>query len=84
MSMNAKNLAETMDQDEREIMDSDSWDWDNVTEGSTVGTPGAILRVRFSREEFRAIERMARDAGIGPVELLRRTMLDRIAPEVSR
>jgi len=49
-----------------------------------MGTQGAILRVRFSREEFRAIERIARDAGIGPVELLRQTMLDRIAPELPR
>ena len=82
--MNAKITAETVDHEERELMDPDSWDWDNVTEGSTVGTPGAILRVRFSREEFRAIERIARDADIGPVELLRRTMLDRIATELSR
>jgi len=83
-NVNAKIRAETVDQDERELMDPDSWDWDNVTEGRTMGTPGAILRVRFSREEIRVIERIARDAGIGPVELVRQTMLDRIAPALPR
>ena len=47
--MNAKIASETLDQDERELMDPESWDWDQVAEGHTVGTPGAILRVRFSR-----------------------------------
>jgi hypothetical protein len=61
-NVNAKIRAETVDQDERELMDPDSWDWDNVSEGRTMGTPGAILRVRFSREELRVIERIARDA----------------------
>jgi hypothetical protein len=73
-----------LDDEERELMDPETWDWENATEGRTVGTPGVILRVRFAREEFRAIERLAREEGIGPVELLRRTMLDRITVENPR
>ena len=79
-----ESVTQPLDDDERELMDEESWDWERPIAGSTVGTPGAVLRVRFSREEFRAIATLARDAGIGPVELLRRTMLERLASEVRR
>jgi hypothetical protein len=83
--VNTKTLRgttqEPLDEEERELMDHEAWDWDHPIEGRTVGTPGAILRVRFSREEFRDLERIARSAGIGPVELVRQTVLDRIAAD---
>jgi hypothetical protein len=75
---------EPLDEEERELMDPESWDWDHPIQGRTLGTPAAVLRVRFSRDEFRAIASMARSAGIGPVELLRRTMIERIAAEARR
>ncbi|MBA2598894.1 MAG: hypothetical protein H0V00_19915 [Chloroflexia bacterium] len=81
--MNAETMRDTtqepLDDEERELMDPDTWDWDTPIEGRTIGTPGAILRVRFSREEFRDIEHLAKSAGVGPVELVRQTMLDRVA-----
>jgi hypothetical protein len=72
---------EPLDEDERTLMDPETWDWENPIEGRTVGTPGAVVRVRFSREEFSALERIAKNAGMGPVELIRQTMLGRIATE---
>jgi hypothetical protein len=77
-------MTEPVDPDELELMDEASWDWDHPIAGRTVGKPGAVLRARFSREEFQAIANLARHAGIGPVELLRRTMLDRIAADARR
>jgi hypothetical protein len=79
-----RSRAEPLDAEERELMDEGTWDWEHLSAGRTVGVPGAVLRVRFSREEFQAIVELARHAGIGPVELLRRTMLDRIGSEVRR
>ena len=79
-----ESIQEPLDDEERELMDPETWDWDTPIEGRTVGTPGAILRVRFSREEFRNIEHIARNSGIGPVELVRQTVLNRIATDVTR
>ena len=41
--------------------------------------PGAVLEVRFEREEFSTLTRLAREEGIGPAEFLHRLALDRIA-----
>ncbi|MGH2614077.1 MAG: hypothetical protein ACRDJC_02460 [Thermomicrobiales bacterium] len=76
-----ESIQEPLDDEERELMDPDNWDWDNPIEGRTIGTPGAILRVRFSREEFLDLDRIAREAGVGPIELIRQTMLGKIAAE---
>lgn len=60
-------------------MDPDNWDWSTTVEGRTIGTPGAVLRVRFTRDEFLALARIARDAGVGPVAFIQQTMLAQIA-----
>jgi hypothetical protein len=75
---------EPLDDEERELMDPDSWDWDSATPGRTIGTPGAQLRVHFTRQELHELVRIASQAGIGPVELVRRTALERIAAEATR
>jgi hypothetical protein len=72
---------EALDDIERELMDPEAWDLESTTEGRTVGRPGAVLCLRFSREEILAMERLARKAGIGPEELLRQTMLKRISAD---
>jgi hypothetical protein len=74
-----QTTQEPLDEEERELMNPDNWDWDSTVEGHTIGTPGAVLRVRFTREEFLALAEMARDAGSGPVALVRQTMLEKIA-----
>ena len=76
-----KPTQEPLDDEERELMDPDHWDWENTVEGRTVGTPGAILRVRFSREEFADLARMARSVDMGPVAWLHHIALERIAAE---
>ena len=73
-----ESIQEPLDDEERELMDPDNWDWDNPLEGRTIGTPGAILRVRFSRDEFLALDRIARESGIGPIDFIHQTMVDLI------
>lgn len=75
---------EPLDDEERELMDPSTWDWESAAPGRTVGTPGAVVQVHFSREEILALTRIAREAGIGPVELVRRSALERIAAEAGR
>jgi hypothetical protein len=75
------STQEPVDDEERKLMDPNTWDWDSAEEGIRVPNAGAVLRVRFARDEFVALARMAREEGIGPVELVRQTMLGRIATD---
>ena len=74
-----ESLVPPRNEEERELMDPESWDWDSTEQGEPVPNPGAVLQVRFERGEFSALVRLAREEGIGPVEFLRRIALDRIA-----
>ncbi len=73
-----ESIQEPLDDEGRELMDPDNWDWDNPIQVHIVGTPGAVLRVRFSRDEFLALDRIARAAGIGPIAFIHQTMVDLI------
>ena len=75
------SIQEPLDDEERELMDPDNWDWENAEEGIPNPNAGAVLRVRFSREEFIALDRIAREAGIGPIDFIHQTMVDLIEAE---
>lgn len=60
-------------------MDADNWDWDDPIEVHVVGKPGAVLRVRLTREEFLALERIAGESGLGPISLVHKTIGELIA-----
>lgn len=74
-----QTTQEPLDDEERELMDPSNWDWSTTVEGRTIGTPGAVLRVRFTRDEFLALARIARNAGVGPVAFIHQSMLELIA-----
>jgi hypothetical protein len=76
-----ESIQEPLDEEERELMDPNTWDWSSTEEGVPTPDAGAVLRVRFARDEFLALVRIARDEGIGPVELIRQTMLRSIASD---
>jgi hypothetical protein len=82
--INPHATQEPLDDEERELMDPESWDWDSTTPGRTVGTPFAQLCVRFSPEELHALVVMAREVGIGPAEFVRRTAIELIAAQATR
>jgi len=83
--MTAEALRETtqepLDDEERELMDPETWDWDHPIEVRTVGIPGAIVRVRFTREEIVAVDRIARKTGANPVDLIHQILREWIANE---
>ena len=76
-----ESTQEPLDEEERILMDPETWDWESAEEGIPTPNAGAVLRVRFARDEFLALAQIARDEGIGPVELIRQTMLLRIATD---
>lgn len=74
-----ESLVPPRNEEERELMDPDAWDWSSAEVGEPSPNAGAVLPVRFAREEFFVLARLAREEGVGPVEFLRRIALDRIA-----
>jgi hypothetical protein len=72
------SIQEPLDDEERELMDPDNWDWENAGEGLPNPNAGAVLRLRFSREEFLALDRIAREAGLDTADFIHRTMVNLI------
>lgn len=75
---------EPFDDEERELMDVDSWDWSDIIEGDAVGNPGAVLTIRFTKDEYLALGRLADEAGVGTIEFIRQTMLQFAADREQR
>lgn len=75
---------EPLDDEERELMDPRNWDWSTTSPGETVGTPGALLEIRLTREEYVALSRHARSAGVSPHEFMKQAALDRLPQEATR
>jgi hypothetical protein len=73
-----ESLVEPRNDEERELMDPDTWDWESAVEAEIAPDIGAVLRVRFARDEFLTLARVAREEGVNPVEFIRQTMLERI------
>ena len=71
-------IQESLDDEERELMNPDNWDWDNVTEGVTVGDPRASLTIPLTFDELDAIVEAARAQGLSTEEFIKRLMLNRL------
>jgi hypothetical protein len=68
-----KSLQEPLDDEERELMDSDGWDWEHPIEGATVHEPTVTLRV--TRDEYLALFLRAEPHQISVQEYLQRVTL---------
>jgi hypothetical protein len=73
-----------LDDEERELMDPDTWDWDAIEDGITVGEPGTIFAVEFSRDEHRKLADAACAAGVTTHEFIKQAALARLPQDVSR
>lgn len=70
-----ESIQEPLDDDERELMDPDNWDWNNPIEGVTVREPS--VTVRFTREEYMALWRSASAKGLSTTEFTKQAALAR-------
>jgi hypothetical protein len=69
------SIQEPLDDEERELMDPDNWDWEHPIEGVTVGDPGAILPIRFTFAEYQLLFDAARAQGMTSHELIKQLAL---------
>ncbi len=79
-----ESLREPLDDEERELMDSDTWDWDNPVEVVTGPSRGPVLEIRFTREELSRLQRAARAEGMSANAFIKQAALARLPHEAHR
>lgn len=83
-SIHYGSAQEPLDDEERALMDADSWDREPSVEGVTIGSPGAILEIRFTREEIARLGPIARAQGQTMHEFVRQAALSQTKEHVAR
>jgi hypothetical protein len=71
-----ESIQEPLDDEERELMNPDNWDWDNLIEGVPVGDPRASQTIPFTFAELDAIVEAAHVQGLSTEEFIKRLVLD--------
>ncbi|MDQ3225537.1 MAG: hypothetical protein M3Q50_02740 [Chloroflexota bacterium] len=75
---NNDRLREPLDDEERELMDPDTWDWDSLTELPPVPNAGAVMAVHVTREEVAHVSQAARVAGQTTAGYIKQSALMRV------
>ncbi len=71
-----ESIQEPLDDEERELMNPDNWDWDNPVEGATVGDPRASLTIPLTFDELDAIIEAAHGQGVSTEEFIKRLVFN--------
>lgn len=79
-----ESIQEPLDDEERELMDPDNWDWENPIEGVPVLNPGIILEIHLTGEELARLEPVAQAEGMTLHAFLKEAAFARIPQDVSR
>ncbi len=79
-----ESIQEPLDEEERVLMDPETWDWENPIEGVPNPNAGAILPIRFTRDEVVRLERVARAEGVTMHAFVKHAALARVPQETAR
>ena len=71
-------LREPLDNEERELMDPETWDWDSIEELPPASHPSAVLPIRFSLDEMRCVGQAAEAEGLSIYEYITQSTLMRV------
>jgi hypothetical protein len=66
-----ESMQDPLDDEERELMDPENWDWENAYEVEPGPDPHLTFQVRLSGEDLNQIERAATDKGLTITAYLR-------------
>ena len=70
-----ERLREPLDEEERMLMDPDTWDWENILEGEPHADAHGIFAVRLSVDELAQIEPAAIANGMTVTAFLKHAAL---------
>jgi hypothetical protein len=71
-------LREPHDDEERELMDPATWDWDSIEELPPATHPSAVLPIRFSLDEMRRVGQATEAEGLSIYECIKQSTLMRV------
>jgi len=71
-----ESTQEPLDDEERELMNPNNWDWDNPVEVVVAEDFRVQLPIELTHEELKLLSRTARDQGLTPHEFMKRTALE--------
>jgi hypothetical protein len=76
-----ESIQKPLDDEERELMNPDNWDWDNPIEGVTVGEPKLLLTLEFTSDEVQALDALVvatHSRGLATGEFIKRVAFDAV------
>jgi hypothetical protein len=79
-----ESIQEPLDDEERILMDPDTWDWENAGEGGPSPDAHLIFQVRLSGSDLAQIEPAAVARGMNIGEFLRDVALEYLTAKTSR
>lgn len=77
-------LREPLDDEERELMDPETWDWDSAEVLPPVPASYTITEIHLSRDELALLDRAAQAEGLTVSAYLRQAALERALHPVSQ
>jgi hypothetical protein len=79
-----ESIQEPLGDEERLLMDQETWDWDSIEEGVPVPNSGAIPEIHLTRDEVARIEPVAHAEGLTLHEFIKQAALARLPQEAPR
>jgi hypothetical protein len=71
-----ESIQVPFDDEERELMTPDNWDWDNSIEGVTLSEPRVSFTITLTFDELNAIVEAAHGHGVSTEEFVKRLVLN--------
>lgn len=68
-------FQEPLDEEERELMDPETWNWDSIEVLPPPTNPGVVLGVCFSLEEMTSVGQAAAAEGLSIYEYIKQSAL---------
>ena len=79
-----ESIQEPLDEEERILMDPDTWDWETAEEGGPNLDPHLVFQVRLSSDDIKHIEPAAIAKGMLVGEYLRHVALQYLGADSAR
>jgi hypothetical protein len=71
-----ESTQEPLDDEERELMNPDNWNWEHPIEAIVHENLGIIMPIEVTFEEYGRLDAVARSQGLTPHEFMKRTALE--------
>jgi hypothetical protein len=79
-----ESIQEPLDDEERELMDPENWDWENPVEAVVADNPLVSFRIALTREEHKRLAQAARSKGLRTPGFIKFAALEATRVEASQ